>query len=738
MAGPLERAEAPPPLPAELARPLAELAQAQLSLEQLSGFYPPGHQGRLPPLRRLQAALAALFGEQGKIALGFAEDAVAWHGQLFGELPPPLARLADSFLSLGIAAVTWREGVAAEELQGFASLLVERRGEGRRRQWEETGEFPHIEAQAVDYAALVREGEECGDGGPRLDLWKAMLLRVLVDDQAVLTPEEDALLHAEWADPQQLADFIVEGLGEGGSAGTADAVTPVQRLAALLEGAAREGPEAERLRGLLADVGRLLPPPLRLRLLEATLDGGRGLFAEAFGTVPRGDVARLLAGNFALEPDRIMRLTRVFQHLVPRGGGRGEEAARLRDLLRAEEGGASGVPDNAWQEVEGLLTGEGGDFMSAAYRETLERLAAREALRGGAEASFTRLPSLVADLEPARTGGETLAIALESVGLATDEGQRAEALELLSSRARAALEGGRREEGVRIVERMLELEAGDGAAPAPAGLAEALRTVASEQALAGLLAAPPGDEASAGIAAALAERAPVVAAVPLVESWLRDEDAARRARSFVLLERLSAATVPAAVGRLAAADGVQARALAALLGELRAPESVPALAGLLARRDERVRREAARALARIDTPEARKALPPLLADEDEDVAGIAAAHLGAIGHQGSRRELIRVLERGSGAASRSGEVERAVFALGRMRAPEAVAPLAEVLRRRSLFNRKAQEALCLAAAQALRRIGTPEAKAALERAAASAPAHLAAAYRRLTAQWERP
>ena len=73
-----------------------------------------------------------------------------------------------------------------------------------------------------------------------------------------------------------------------------------------------------------------------------------------------------------------------------------------------------------------------------------------------------------------------------------------------------------------------------------------------------------------------------------------------------------------------------------------------------------------------------------------------------------------------------------------MRAAEAVGPLAGLLRRRSWINRRVQEKLSEAAAQALARIGGDEAKKSLEQAAARGPEALAAICRRLLARWEAP
>ena len=70
-----------------------------------------------------------------------------------------------------------------------------------------------------------------------------------------------------------------------------------------------------------------------------------------------------------------------------------------------------------------------------------------------------------------------------------------------------------------------------------------------------------------------------------------------------------------------------------------------------------------------------------------------------------------------------------------MRAPEAVAPLSELLLRRAWINRRVQEELGEAAAQALARIGGDAARQALEQAAGRGSAALASTCRRLLARW---
>jgi HEAT repeat protein len=725
-------------LPPEVAGRLSELAQALFAVENATAFYPPGHQARQPPLARFLQALGGLLAERGALTLGFAEDELAWEGAFHRDLPPVLRKLVELALTLGIARITWAEGATAAEVEAFAQRIARRRGAGERRPWDAEEPLEHIQVEGFDYSALVADEHE-GEREGRRRLWRALLLRCLGEAVAVFSEEEVALIREQWEDPAALAQVVVDALGPEAAANPTAAVEPLRRLAAAFEEAARRGGGSEEeIVARLREVARHLPEGLRFQLIESSLErAGDGFFARAFASPRREELVGLLAHNFAMDPDQILRLTRVFQHLVPRQLERMELAHLVRDRLHEEEAAEERLPENAWDEVQELLTGEAGDFMSDAYRELLRRLAAREEERREAESSLAALVGLARDIEQARTGEETLAIRLELLGLATSPERFGETLAALSGRCRVAWSTGDRAHGLAILRGIAELPGAPGGAPGPAGAVDAaLREIVAPETAGELLRAlAEADADDAALIGGLLRGAPAAVAGPLLEALAAERSPERRRPLAALASTLGAALVPEALRRLPAAAPEEARALVALLGEARDPAAVPGLLALLGREAPKLRRDAVRALVRIDSAEARRALPQLLADPDEEVAQIAATHLGAVGGRDAAAGLLRSLEGGVFTGLRAGGMKRAITALGHMRATAAVVPLAELLRRRTWVSRRAQEELGEAAVTALARIGGAEARRALEQAAASGPPGVAALCRRLLARW---
>jgi len=67
--------------------------------------------------------------------------------------------------------------------------------------------------------------------------------------------------------------------------------------------------------------------------------------------IPDGGAASL-GRNFSLDPVQIARLTRVFQHLVPRRLDRMELTPRLREEIRRAGNPDQPLAENAWEEVQ--------------------------------------------------------------------------------------------------------------------------------------------------------------------------------------------------------------------------------------------------------------------------------------------------------------------------------------------------------------------------------------------------
>jgi HEAT repeat protein len=141
------------------------------------------------------------------------------------------------------------------------------------------------------------------------------------------------------------------------------------------------------------------------------------------------------------------------------------------------------------------------------------------------------------------------------------------------------------------------------------------------------------------------------------------------------------------------------------------PRSVEALLGQLSHPDPMVQKEIARALAWIGTDPAVEGLIAALRGRAE-LAELAAAALGHCAHASAVPALCTVA---SPRSSRPEAVRReALRSLGRLRSPQAVPVLREVLEHSTLFRRKKTRALRVAAAHALARIGGETAFAALE------------------------
>ena len=732
-------------LPPELTGVLQDLAQALLNLEHAHSFYPEGHQARQAPLERLLAMLRAEALISGEASLAFSEDQLLWREALYNELPVAARKLSTLFGNQGIARISWSPGLTAGELERFLALLARGRSVGHRMAWDTAVRFENLRVQGLDYQALMAQSAGDGKGlkAERRNLWQAFLLRALANPETDPSAEERRLLRERWEDPAALASLLTEAIGAGAVAGDTEAVDQTRRFAALVERAAGVGeplPAGECARKLAA-VAQQLPAALRLRLLEATMEpSAAGLFREAFGSPDADEGLALMVATFSLEPGQIGRLSRVFQHLIPHQSERMELAPRLREGLRGSGDPDDPLADNAWHEVQDLLTGESGAFMSPEYQKQLQRLETREEARRSGELAFASLPELVADLSAAHISGESLLIQFEQLRLATSIERYRDALEGIGGLCGAALAAGDRERGLKILRRLIREGAGDEPLAGPrVEIERTLRAIASPpvlQALIPLLGSLDADDLAA--LGTFVSLVPAAAAPVLLDALVGEEDPGRRREVMALLQGLGTAALPEMLRRLPFAPPVAARALLPLVAELRDPAAAPVLLGLLGRDDAKIRRDALRALVNIDSPEVRRALPGLLEDRDTEIVQMAAAHLGALGSPETVQPLLEELETGFFLGRRAEEMQRAIFVLGRMRAAAAVAPLADLLRRRSWINRRVQEKIRDAAVHALARIGGDDAKKALEEAAARGTEGLAATCRRLLARWEAP
>lgn len=203
----------------------------------------------------------------------------------------------------------------------------------------------------------------------------------------------------------------------------------------------------------------------------------------------------------------------------------------------------------------------------------------------------------------------------------------------------------------------------------------------------------------------------------------------------LLLRTIDQTTVPALQDRLRVAmNGLAERYRTHLLALLRqdAPdilrgavalvvqramvEAIPALADLLKHRDAGLRRVAVEGLGQLKTPASLDAMQRALGDLDREVRLAAARALGAARYTPARAKLEEVVN--SKTLREADLTEQIVFfeAFGGVASPDSVDMLDKLLNGRRMFGKESQE-IRACAAMALGRVGTPAARASLQKAA---------------------
>ncbi|MGH7466316.1 MAG: HEAT repeat domain-containing protein, partial [Longimicrobiales bacterium] len=200
--------------------------------------------------------------------------------------------------------------------------------------------------------------------------------------------------------------------------------------------------------------------------------------------------------------------------------------------------------------------------------------------------------------------------------------------------------------------------------------------------------------------------------------------AIERTEVTTLQERLRAAIEGLAnenrdrvVALLGEKDPQVLRGAARLAGQLTITQAAPALTQLLQHPDAIVRRIVVESLIRIRTSFALDAVQQALGDGDRDVRVAAARGLATLRYAPARARIEEMLE--SRIVRDADLTEKIAFfeAYGAVATPESVALLDRMLNGRRLFGRESPE-MRACAAMALGRVGSPAARAALQKAGA--------------------
>lgn len=709
-----------PAVPTTAPEPLNRALRELCTATKVVSFYPSEHPAVRVAVGRFLASVNGLLASESEIQLGFGDAGVVHDGEFLPDNDRALQTFAGYLLNRGVARITLRRGLDAETFTAFLRLLASDPSQivrqGGLAKFLESRGVTTLQIGEIDLEKIL--ASEAGSPGPGAQdgdhgAWKRIVSDFLRGSSGRASEGTKGLIRSLATDPRMLRE-LMEDLG---AASPRDLPGLMGRLA---EEIRKEVPES--LDPFLANLGESLlklPPRLRMDLVLHKIplaDGTSDLMAGVCGKMTDPMIVDLISSFLESERQLSPRLFAVCSKVFAARG----RSAPYFGAVTAHLQEKGGNPDlgRIWQSLQGLLVESDKDYLSETYKATLEAVS-RQA--GDLDSPMLEDVSAALGFSEAFDSDAIAGHACRVIISALDA-------EADNSRADALRED---------LERRGRKMSGRGSLPL---LSETLRALSGTR----------GDDPAALTRAAMDRRVRSVAdqMVSVFRSEygrLTEEERSRAIRTFKelggvvgnslleglgeeeswevrkgLLTALSAVgrpAVPLLLKRLADPSWYLVRNALLLLGEIGGQSLVEPVAALLQHEEPRVRREAAGALGKIGGPRAVAHLRRAILDAE--VGAVAARVLGEIDRENTVAMFTKRLHRAGLLILEDAPVREAITVLGEMEAAEAVPALSRILRRGLWIPMARGDLVRSQAAQALRRIGTPEAMEAIRKASRS-------------------
>jgi hypothetical protein len=715
------------PLSPENTARLLDFVRAFKAAARAVQMYPTGH----PAIANTLGRIADLTSEErlpAPLRLTVLPDALLLDERAPARQDAALAELAALLHSHLIGGLTVNPGGDVEAWRSVLLLLGQspesvRTEGGIARVWA-TGGGHHIELREIDYAEVLRERKK-GTAAA----WDRVIANCLQGQAFELDDETIQQLLEAAADSEQLSELATEleaRAAEGGIGASAAAV--LRMLRGIIDAVAERTPERLEpvLQNMAGAVGQLAPDTLiDLLANRGRQEDGARLVSTVVSRMTDATVARFVARN-VIQSTPTDRLAVAFQALVK---GR-EDRARLlslahRDVADSPLGSTDGF-EGVWDHVaEKLLTSYSDEsFVTEEYASELSgaRTRAIDVEQAGSDPPdriavwkatvattvLRRLDlTLMLDLlrieeDDDRWGDMLMQPVVQLIDDLLLVGDLEAAAQLVEALAREAAEGKsttRRQHAVTAVDVLV-------------GTSMMRHIVAHLSTI---------DEAQFEKVKAMCVSLGEVVVKPLAEALSGEERAKPRLRLTAILVAFGAVGKRTAEKLKASPNAAVRRTAIYLLREFGGNEALPELTELLDDNEPQVQREAVRAILNLGTEESYTVLEQALASgtarsretimqavtgmRDEHATPLLAYIVRHVSHRGPLAEVYL----------------RAIESLGTLRDPDAIPPLKEALYRGEWWAPRRTRILRSAVAEALARIGTDDAWAALEEAAAAGP-----------------
>jgi HEAT repeat protein len=715
----------------EVSRSVSALARTLVATARSWALYPPDHPAVRGSLDRLRATIADACRGQ-PFAFSVTPDSLFVGGTAVGGRDAgPVAEAARWLHDREILQLAFTADVDVHALQRLLGVLSEdsrviRRRGGPARVWAEEGD-PSIAIEQVDFSHVLEDREVTNPVRRKDDLWRSIVRGVLdrrrpTDEAAqarLLEISGDVVAIGELAGDVIAPHHTLDGSPMLTSQAAA-VVAAYHHLAGIVEVLSPER-RNEVMQNLAAATTNLNPQVVMQMLAGGGQDvtGDPGSGAVVAGVIEAMDdsrVAQLLATTLAIEGQATERLATVFNTIASDDDRKRRVLTLTRRMLGETDFGRQDAFQTLWSSMEELLlTYNERPFVSEGYRRELDAIGSRAERM--ASAVPDDLAELVDSLGQDNVRRLSVRLLIDLLKLERDPARAPELAKDVAALADDLLLAGDYESALAVVtalqDQVADTSSATGAASRVAldGIVSTVAFVETSE----LLREMPEAEAAmfADICARVGPAATEALRVHLEEEALTTA----RARATAIIRGYGARAVTRLAPLVGSGRWAAQRNAAELLGEIGSAEAVPLLQPLLRGQDARVTAAAVAALSSIKDPVAARAVHTVLRAATGDQRRAVVEALVAQRDARVVPVLVRVIEESEPFGSDHAIVLETLDAMTRVGDDQAVPALGTLMRRTRIFARAKARALKHGSLSALRAIGTPAARAAIDDAA---------------------
>ena len=366
-----------PTMSAEQSAALADFARACKAAARAVSLYPGAHPAIAGSLGRLAASAKALTGS------GDARIVVQPTGLLLGDRAPSrpdpsVGELAEIFHSRLIGSLRIHAGAEPEDWRRLLLLLASSTDElladgGIAKAWAATG-LGHFDIEEIDYAEVLKERAE-GENAS----WDRVLAYCLKGEAVTLDEGVITMLLGALEGSEQfggLLDRLQDKAESDGTSVPARVGALLQLLkAALAAVEARQSSSRAQVLGTVAEASAHLTPDMMLGLAaerESPDSDNAQIAREVLERMPDASVASFVARSVVSEQGASARLAQAFEALVPDEPRRGPLLDLAHDEAKATELGQDPRFDMLWMGARTMLTTYSDEgFVSSDYAREL-------------------------------------------------------------------------------------------------------------------------------------------------------------------------------------------------------------------------------------------------------------------------------------------------------------------------------------------------------------------------------